>query len=40
MSGCLGLDEDILDGMNYKGFSARENRGFTKVLTKETEARL
>jgi len=26
--------------MNCRGFSARENRGFTKVLTGEMEARL
>jgi len=34
------LDEDISDGVNCRGFSARENGGFTKVLTRETEAGL
>ena len=36
----LGLDRNISDGMNCREFSARENGGFTKVSTGETEARL
>ena len=34
------LDKNISNRVNYRGVSARENRGFTKVLTEETEARL
>jgi len=40
MWGCLGLDRDVSDGIDCKGFSTRENRKFTKVSTGETEARL
>jgi len=36
----LELDKDVLDGMNCRGVSARENGGFTKVSTGGTEARL
>jgi len=36
----LGLDRSISDGMDCRGFSAGENRGFTKVSTRGTEARL
>jgi len=36
----LGLDRDVSDGVNCRGFSAGENGGFTKVLTGRTEARL
>jgi len=36
----LGLDGDVSDGVNYRRFSAGENRGFTKVSTGGTEARL
>jgi len=36
----LGLDGSVSDGVNYRGFSARKNREFTKVSTGETEARL
>jgi len=36
----LGLDGSVSDGVNYRGFSAGENGGFTKVSTEETEARL
>jgi len=38
--GCLGLDGSVSDGVNYRGFSAGENGGFTKVSTEGTEARL
>jgi len=38
--GCLGLDGSVSDGVNYRGFSARENGGFTKVSTGGTEAGL
>jgi len=34
------LDKDISDGMNCRGFSTGENGGFTKVSTREIEARL
>jgi len=34
----LGLDGDVSDGVNCRGFSARENGGFTKVSTGGTEA--
>ena len=40
MWGCLVLDKDVSDRVNYREFSAGENRGFTKVLTRGTEARL
>jgi len=36
----LGLDKDVSDEVNCKGFSAGENRGFTKVSTGGTEAGL
>jgi len=36
----LGLDGDVSDGVNYRGFSARENGEFTKVSTEGTEAGL
>jgi len=36
----LGLDGDVSDGMNCRGFSAEENREFTKVSTRGTEAEL
>ena len=36
----LGLDRDVSDGVNCRGFSAGENGGFTKVSTGGTEARL
>jgi len=36
----LGLDRDVSDGVNCRGFSAGENGGFTKVLTGGTEVRL
>jgi len=35
----LGLDRNISDRVNCRGISTGENRGFTKVLTEETEAR-
>jgi len=38
--GRLGLDEDVSDRVNCRGFSARENGGFTKVSTGGTEAGL
>ena len=38
--GRLGLDRIVSDRMNCRGFSARENRGFTKVSTGGTEAGL
>jgi len=34
----LELDGSVSDGVNYRGFSAGENRGFTKVSTEGTEA--
>jgi len=36
----LGLDGDVSDGVNCSGFSAGENKGFTKVSTGGTEAGL
>jgi len=36
----LGLDGDISDRVNCRGFSAGENRGFTKVSTRGIEAGL
>jgi len=36
----LGLDGDVSDGVNCRGFSAGENGGFTKVSTGGTETRL
>jgi len=36
----LGLDGDVSDGVNCRGFSTRENKGFTKVSTGGTEAGL
>ena len=36
----MGLDGDVSDGMNCRGFSAEENGGFTKVSTGGTEAGL
>jgi len=36
----LGLDRNISDRVNCRGFSAGENRGFTKVSTGGTEAGL
>jgi len=36
----LELNRDVLDGVNCRGFSARENGGFTKVSTGRTKARL
>jgi len=36
----LGLDESVSDRVNCRGFSAGENRGFTKVSTEGTEAGL
>jgi len=36
----LELDRDVSDGMNYRGFSTGENRGFTKISTGGTEAGL
>jgi len=36
----LGLDRDVSDGVSCRGFSAGENRGFTKVSTGGTKARL
>jgi len=36
----LELDRDVSDRVNCRGFSARENRGFIKVSTGGTEARL
>jgi len=36
----LGLDKDVSDGVNCRGFSAGENRRFTKVSTGGTEAGL
>jgi len=38
--GCLGLDGSVSDGVNCRGFSTGENRGFTKVSTGGTEAGL
>jgi len=34
----LGLDGNVSDRVNCRGFSAEENRGFTKVSTGEMEA--
>jgi len=36
----LGLDRSVSDGVSCKGFSAGENRGFTKVSIGGTEAGL
>jgi len=36
----LELDGDVSDGVNYRGFSTGENRGFTKISTGGTKARL
>jgi len=36
----LGLDGDVSDEVNCRGFSAGENSGFTKVSTRGTEAGL
>jgi len=36
----LGLNGDVSDRINCKGFSTRKNGGFTKVSTGGTEARL
>jgi len=36
----LGLNRDVSDGVNCRGFSAGENGGFIKVSTRGTEARL
>jgi len=36
----LGLDGSVSDGVNCRGFSAEENRGFTKVSIGGTEAGL
>jgi len=36
----LGLDGNVLDGVNCRGFSAGENGEFTKVSTEGTEAGL
>jgi len=36
----LGLDGDVSNGVNCRGFSTGENGGFTKVSTGGTEARL
>jgi len=36
----LGLDRDVSDRVNYRGFSTGENEGFTKVPTRGTEAGL
>jgi len=38
--GHLGLDGDVSDGVNCRGFSAGENGGFTKVSTGGTVAGL
>jgi len=38
--GRLGLDGSVSDGVNCRGFSARENGVFTKVSTGGTEAGL
>ena len=34
------LDKNISNRMNCRGVSVRENKGFTKVSTEETEAGL
>jgi len=34
------LDRNVSEGVNCRGFSAGENRGFTKVSTGETETGL
>jgi len=36
----LGLDRKVSDKVNCKEISTGENRGFTKVSTERTEARL
>jgi len=36
----LGLDRNILDRVNYRGFFTGENGGFTKISTGGTEAEL
>jgi len=36
----LGLNRSVSDGVNYRGFFAGENRGFTKVSTGGTKAGL
>jgi len=36
----LGLDGDVSDRVNCRGFSTRENGGFTKVSIGGTEAGL
>jgi len=36
----LGLDGSVSDGVNCRGFSARENGRFTKVSTGRTKAGL
>jgi len=36
----LGLDRDVSDRVNCRGFSAGENGGFTKVSTGGTKAGL
>jgi len=36
----LGLDGKVSDGVNYREVSTGENKGFTKVSTEGTEARL
>ena len=40
MWGHLGLDRDVLDRIDYRRFSAGENRKFTKVSTGGTKAGL
>jgi len=37
---CLGLDGNVSDGVNCRGVSTKENRGFTKVSTGGIEAKL
>jgi len=36
----LELDRDVLDRVNCRGFSTGENKGFTKISTRGTEAGL
>jgi len=36
----LGLDRDVSDGVNCRGFSTGENGGYTKVSIEGTEAEL